>query len=158
MTATPPGTLTRRRPAPVTILAVIQAIGATSYVASIAAIDGVRFEALQELAARGITIATDDAITTTLFAGMLLAMAVIGYAAAILLFRMQRLGWTVTMLLAGWSLASQIYLYVTSGDLSPTIMLLQVVIVLYLNQRQVRAAFGIGHTAVRPVPELDERE
>lgn len=158
MTDVPSATVTRRRPAPVTILAVIQAIGATGYLASIAVIDGVRLEALQELAARGITIATDDALTTTMFVVILLAMAVIGYAASILLFRMQRLGWTVTMLLAGWSLASQIYLYVTAGDLSPALMLLQVVIVLYLNQRQVRAAFGIGRTAARSVPELDERE
>jgi hypothetical protein len=84
-------------------------------------------------------------------------MAVIGFTAAILLFRMRQLGWTLTMLLAGVSLAAQVYLYVTTGALTVHLMLIQVVIVLYLNQREVRSAFGIGGHDDGSIVELDER-
>ena len=147
----------RRRPTPVTILAVIQAIGALGYLLSVAALAGAEFQLLQDLADRGFRIINEDTITYATAASWLLGMAVVGFAASILMFRMHRFGWTITMLLTGWSLATQIYVYVTTGDLVPWMMGIPVITALYLNQRQVRAAFGIGEPKATSNPELDER-
>jgi hypothetical protein len=147
----------RHRPTPVTILAVIQAIGATGYLLSVATLAGAEHVILQGLADRGLRVINESTLTGTTLATALLAMAIVGYTASILLYRMRRLGWTITMLLTGWSLASQIYLYVTGGDLVPAMMAVPVITALYLNQRQVRAAFGIGGATTATHPELDER-
>jgi hypothetical protein len=146
----------RRRPTPVTILVAVQLLSSTGYLLSVAVIAGAQLEVLEVLADRGVDFAGDGALTTVTLASVLMAMAVIGFTAAILLFRMRQLGWTLTMLLAGTSLAAQVFLYVTTGALTVHLMLIQVVIVLYLNQRQVRAAFGIG-AAEASIPDLDER-
>ena len=65
-------------------------------------------------------------------------------AAGILLLRMRQLGWTLTMLLAGLGLASSIYLWWAQGTTLTIPVMVQVVTVFYLNQRQVRVAFGIS--------------
>jgi hypothetical protein len=77
------------------------------------------------------------AAVVTLLAGLELL-------AAVALMRLQRLGWTLTMLLAGLLLASQIFTWWSTSSISPVSMLLNVVTVLYLNQRQVRAAFDLA--------------
>lgn len=147
----------RRRPAPVTILAVIQIIGATGYLLSIATVTGADLKFFTALAERGLQILSDETVSTITVATTLVVMAAIGYTGAILLLRMERLGWTIVMLLTGWSLASQIYLYATGGSVTPTMLLLGAVTVLYLNQRQVRMAFDIGRPEGTSIPELDER-
>ena len=80
--------------------------------------------------------------TITILVG---ALGVAGLAAGILLLRMRQLGWTLTMLLAGAGLASSIYLWWTQGTTLAIPVMVQVVTVFYLNQRQVREAFGISH-------------
>jgi hypothetical protein len=155
VTDAPPAAI-RRRPTPVTILALVQLVSSLGYALSFAVIAGAELTVLDELADRGVGIA-DGTLTTVSLASALAVLAVIGFTAAILLFRMRQLGWTLTMLLAGVSLAAQVYLYVTSGALTVHLMLIQVVIVLYLNQREVRAAFGIGVRKDALVVELDER-
>ena len=147
----------RRRPTAVTILAVIQAIGALAYLLSAATLAGAEFTVLAGLADRGFRIINPATLSSATVGAWLLVMAVVGLTASVLLFRMRRLGWTMTMLLTGWSLASQIYLYVTGGDLVPAMMVLPVVTALYLNQRQVRAAFGVAGASPTSSPELDER-
>ncbi len=62
----------------------------------------------------------------------------------VLLLRMRRLGWTITMLLAGTSLSAQIYLWWSGQSVTSIWLLVNVLTVFYLNQRQVREAFGIG--------------
>jgi len=156
MTDAPPAAAIRRRPTPVTILALVQLVSSTGYALSLAVIAGAQLTVLDELADRGGAF-TDGTLATVSLASALAVLAVIGFAAAILLFRMRQLGWTLTMLLAGVSLATQVYLYVTTGALTVHLMLIQVVIVLYLNQREVRAAFGIGVRKDASVVELDER-
>jgi hypothetical protein len=156
MTDAPPATAIRRRPTPVTILALVQVISSMGYALSFAVIAGAELTVLDELADRGMGLAAGT-LTTVSLASALVVLAVIGFTAAILLFRMRQLGWTLTMLLAGVSLATQVYLYVTTGALTVHLMLIQVVIVLYLNQREVRAAFGIGVRKDASVVELDER-
>jgi hypothetical protein len=147
----------RRRPTPVTILTAVQVISSTGAVLSALAIAGAQFAVLERLIDPGAGYTSDDALVSVVTTGALMVMGILGYAAAILLFRMRQLGWTLTMLLAGVSLASQIYLYVVTGELTVHLMLVQVVIVLYLNQREVRAAFAIGASSDGADPELDER-
>jgi hypothetical protein len=148
----------RRRPAAVTILAGFQLLSALAYAASAATLAGAELNRLKKLADFGLQVIDDGTIVDTTLFSILVVMTIVGLAAAILLLRMKQAGWTITMLVTGWSLASQIYLYVTGGGLVPGIMIVNVVTVLYLNQRGVRAAFGIG--IPRPTAaaeELDER-
>jgi hypothetical protein len=146
-----------RRPAPVTILAAVQVLVAIGYLMSAAQLLAGDISAVQALFGEGSGVASDASIVVISVVSVLVVMTVVAVAAAVLLLRMRRLGWTITMLLAGWSLASQIYVYLTLGDLAPPIMILGVITVLYLNQRQVRTAFGIGRAADPASPELDQR-
>ena len=75
-----------------------------------------------------------------------LALGTIGLldlAAAGLLLQVRRLGWTLAMLLAGFTLSVLILTYFTGGNASTFAILLNVVAVLYLNASQTRAAFGL---------------
>jgi hypothetical protein len=58
---------------------------------------------------------------------------------------MRQLGWTITMLLTGLGLASSLYVWFANGTTLEIWVAVQVVTVFYLNQRQVREAFGISH-------------
>jgi hypothetical protein len=157
MTDTPPVTVIRKRPTPVTILAAVQLISSAGYALSVAAVAGTQFNLLGDLADRGLEYVGEEALATAAVVSALSVLAVVGFVAAILLFRMRQLGWTLTMLVAGVSLAAQVYAYWSSGALTVHLMLIQVVIVLYLNQREVRAAFGIGVRDDGSMAELDER-
>jgi len=131
--AGPAGTERRKpkRPIPVTILAIFQLAQALLYFA------GVVIVVLNPEA----VLAEVDALTLgTALAGV----AVIQAISAIGLLRQQKFGWTLAMLTAGVSLASQIASWWTQGTLVPLAMLLAVVTVLYLNQVPVRAAFGLA--------------
>lgn len=133
-----------RRPNVVTILAGLELFNALGYLAAL-------------LAALNVArLAVPDVLSGTLAGlpinilsgvGLILALVVLlvaGTAAGILLLRMRQTGWTVTMLLTGLGLATQIYLYWTNEGVSDLWLLLNVLTVFYLNQRQVREAFGIG--------------
>lgn len=60
---------------------------------------------------------------------------------AIGLWRMQRWAWFVMMVFVGWSMAVDIW-YVMYGQANYLGMLLNVIIVFYLNQRDVQRAFS----------------
>jgi len=138
-----------RRPTAVTILAILQLLNALAYglvfvvliVGGSAVIDSLAGNAaigggsIRDLA---------GAVVIALIGG--LCAAELG--AGILLLRMRRLGWTITMLLAGLGLASSLYLWLVQGAALQVWLLIQILTVFYLNQRQVRDAFGIsGHLA-----------
>ena len=86
------------------------------------------------------------------------AMVIVGgfgvaaLAAGILLLRMNQLGWTITMLLTGLGLVSSISIWWTQGTTIPIWLFVQVVTVFYLNQRQVREAFGIARREAGDAP------
>ena len=153
-------TATRRRPTPVTILAVVQLVTSIGYLATVLALTGNELQYLGELTRDGlVALGAEKASLIALNTGLAI-ITVLGFSSSILLFRMKRTGWTITMLVTGWSLATQISLYYIDGakTLTPAIMLLNIVIVLYLNQRPVRAAFGIGITESDDTEtELEER-
>lgn len=142
-----------RRPVPVTILAAIQAIIAASYLGL------VLWLILDPSAANAFVrdggilrprLLADDQLEYMVILG---ATGLLQAIAAIALLGLRRFGWTLTMLLAGVSLAAQIVAFVNSGGLIAGSMLLNVVTVLYLNQWQVRAAFGLAEDGGRDAME-----
>ncbi len=147
----------RRRPAPVTILAAIEILSGIGYLATLLFLLGISGAVIESMQLDSIQAIQGDMVITATVIAMLAVLTVVAFAAAILLLRMKQLGWTMTMLVTGLSLSSQIFLYVTQGDLVPVLMLTSVITVLYLNQRQVRTAFGIGHPADDVAAELEER-
>jgi len=133
---------------PVTILAAIQiflaivfgGLGAFALLIPEAALP-----ALSDLAAAS---GGPGAAAVATGAGLLFAvLAGLELIAGIALLQVRQLGWTIAMLMAGASLASQIVTWWSTGEVLAISMLLSVVTVLYLNQGQVRAAFGLalGH-------------
>ncbi len=139
---------TRHRPMPVTILAAIQiflailfgALGAVALLDPEAALP-----ALSELAtASGGPGAAAVAAGAALLFGVVAGLELL---AGIALLQVRQLGWTLAMLMAGVSLASQIVTWWSTGEVLAISMLLSVVTVLYLNQGQVRETFGLagGH-------------
>ena len=132
----------RRRPTPVTILAAIQTIigvanlGVAIVLFSNASQGSSIIEALLD---RSSFKFVDPALLP-------LALGIIGLldlAAAGLLLQVRRLGWTLAMLLAGFTLTVLVVTYLTGAAPSTLALLLNVIAVLYLNASQTRAAFGL---------------
>ena len=133
-----------RRPAVVTILAILQLLSAAGYglILAILLVDGPAvLDALASGASDGTALLDLEVAALVVIVG---GFCVAALAAGILLLRMRQLGWTITMLLAGLSLGTSIYLWWTDGTALSIWLLVQVVTVFYLNQRQVRKAFGIS--------------
>jgi hypothetical protein len=134
-----------RRPAVVTILAILQLLTAAAYGLILAALIAAGPDTLALLlddeAAEGGLLGELEVATAVVGVGGL-AMATL--AAGVLLLRMRQLGWTITMLLAGLGLMSSIFIWWTEGTTIAAWLFVQVVTVFYLNQRQVREAFGIS--------------
>jgi hypothetical protein len=133
----------RRRPAPVTILAGLQFV--TALLLGLSAVGLVLDPAIAP-AILGDAVGTGDdaSLEAATLAIILGIMAALELVAAVALFRLHRLGWTLAMLLAGVSLASAIATWWFTGEVLTMSMLLGVATVLYLNQRQVRAAFDLA--------------
>jgi hypothetical protein len=132
----------RRRPTPVTILAGIQVVTAIMFGVVAAALLVDPGQAI--LAISGVTVEGDLlGAEATALAVMSAGVAVLELMAAVALLRLSRLGWTLTMLLAGASLATQIVTFWSTGEVLTLSMLLSVATVLYLNQRPVRVAFEL---------------
>jgi hypothetical protein len=73
---------------------------------------------------------------------LVLALGVLALAAAIGLLRLQRWAWVLVMLMVGAQMASNLWQYFAAGDRPYVEMLLNVVLVFYLNQREVQRSFG----------------
>lgn len=142
MTPQPP----RRRPLPVTILAVIQVIYALVFglVAVAFANNPELLDTMTDQPAAGLAGSTlrdvEGLVLGVIFAGL----SVLALLAAVLLLRLHRVGWTIAMLLTGLALTSQIFTWWADGSVIPFAMLLNVITVFYLNQREVRRVFGIS--------------
>ena len=133
----------RRRPVPVTILAALQLVTALLLgVSAVGLAVGSTFASamLGDAATTG-EVAGLEAATLAVIFGIMAALELI---AAVALLRLSRLGWTLTMLLTGVSLATQILTFWSTGEVLTLSMLLSVATVLYLNQRPVRVAFGLA--------------
>jgi hypothetical protein len=130
----------RRRPVPVTILAALQLL--TALLLGVSAV-GLAVDAAFASAMLGEAGAAAglEAATLAVIIGIVAALELV---AAVALLRLSRLGWTLTMLLAGVSLATQVLTFWSTGEVLTLSMLLGVATVLYLNQRPVRVAFGLA--------------
>ena len=143
-----------RRPAVVTILAVIRILTAVAYaVVAIALLtdSSATLQAILGARATGPGLAARLLDSTATLGAASLAVA--SLVAGILLLRMRQIGWTLTMLLAGISLAASILLWWADGLVNSLAFASEVVTVFYLNQRQVREVFGI----TRPRPGRTRR-
>jgi hypothetical protein len=144
-----------RRPRPVTILAIIQIVSGLAYAALAATlmVDANAYpDVTSSLAATDLPVWLGVPART--LAVIVAVVAALELLAAVALLRLRQSGWTLAMLLAGASLASQIVIWWNNDGVQPLSMLLGVVTVLYLNQREVRRAFGIGTR--RRIDDLDE--
>lgn len=74
--------------------------------------------------------------------------------AAVGLLRLQRWAWVLVMLITGGQLAADLWLYVAAGERPYLAMLLNVVVVFYLNQGEVQRTFGqpVAHHRLRDAP------
>ena len=133
----------RRRPVPVTILAVLQLV--TALLLGVTAV-GLAVDLTSASAILGDAVVTGEVagLEAATLAVILGIMAALELVAAVALLRLSRLGWTLTMLLTGVSLATQILTFWSTGEVLTLSMLLSVATVLYLNQRPVRVAFGLA--------------
>jgi hypothetical protein len=144
-----------RRPRPVTILAIIQIMSGLAYltVAGLLLADAeYNPDVTDSLGVADLPVWLG--VSARALAVIFVIVAVLEVIAAVALLRLRQSGWTLTMLLAGTSLASQIVIWWANDGVQPLSMLLAVVTVLYLNQREVRRAFGIGTR--RRIDDLDE--
>jgi hypothetical protein len=134
----------RGRPAPVTILAGMQAIGAIGYGVSLLLLT--QGDVVSLISASQADLHPDQAslLSPVMLFPVIATLFIAALSSCVLLLRMRRLGWTITMLLTGFGLSTQIYLYWSGGDTVFIWLLINVLTVFYLNQRQVREAFGIG--------------
>jgi len=133
-----------RRPIPVTILAILRLLTAAAYGLIVVALLVDRPSTLavwfgfQRLAQGSL-----GPVAETLLIAGLAFLAIASFVAGIWLLRMRQVGWTLTMLLAGFSLATQILFWWNQGAVNSISLAAEVVTVFYLNQRTVREVFGI---------------
>jgi len=140
-----------RRPTAVTILAILQLLNALAYGLVFVALIADGSAVIDSLTGNGtgnggpiLEPGVDVAIAAVLTG----ALCIAALAGSVLLLGMRQLGWTITMLLAGLTLALSLVTWLVQGAPLEVWVLVQIATVFYLNQRQVRDAFGIsGHLA-----------
>ena len=79
------------------------------------------------------------------------AFGLLGIAIAVGLWRLQRWAWTATMLWFGCTMAGALLAY-RRGEPPYPLMVISLLTVFYLNQRDVQHAFGMG---TPPAPAVD---
>ena len=72
------------------------------------------------------------------------ALALFTFLQVVLLLALKRIGWVLTMLLVGGSLAAQLYAIWRGQPTNTLSLLIDAITALYLNQSEVRRAFGVS--------------
>ncbi len=132
------------RPAPVTVLAIIRLATGIGYGAIALSVANDRVGTLAFITASsrfGEGPIAD--LSTPLVVATFGFLAAVSLTASVLLLRVQRLGWTLAMLLNGLTLAVFLWVWWTHGSTSSLVLFVEVVSVFYLNQRGVKERFGI---------------
>lgn len=89
--------------------------------------------------------AVSDATTLQrLVVAVLASLIAVTVLQVVLLLALRRAGWVLTMLLTGLSLAGQLYGIWRGEPTNPLALFLDSVTALYLNQSEVRRAFGVS--------------
>ncbi len=76
------------------------------------------------------------------------ALFVLSFVQVILLLLLRRVGWIITMLVVGLALLIQLVSIWQGADPADLSLLLYALTAFYLNQSEVRGAFGIGASSV----------
>jgi hypothetical protein len=129
----------RHRPFGVMVIAVMQVIAAPT-----AGISAVLADVAPNIS--GLFERYSDAIGT--------AVGILGLIIAIGLWRLKRWAWVATMLWFGASMAGALLAYWSGEPLYP-LMIVSVITVFYLNQRDVQVAFGAAAPA-KPREQYEE--
>ena len=133
------------RPAPVMVLAIIRLVTGIGYAALAVSVARDRDATLAFIIAssRFGEGADRRAVRRRWSSRRFGFLAAVSLAACVLLLRVQRLGWTLAMLLSGLTLAVFLWVWWTQGSTSSLVLFVEVVSVFYLNQRGVKETFGI---------------
>lgn len=91
-----------------------------------------------------VVLRSDAETAARLMAAGLIALIAFTLLQVALLFALRRLGWVLTMLLAGTSLFIELCSVWRGAPTNEISLLLHALVALYLNQSDVRRAFGIG--------------
>jgi hypothetical protein len=91
-----------------------------------------------------LSFIADATTAVQLLTVILGSLFVLTFVQVVLLLLLRRIGWIVTMLVVGFSLSLLLWSVLQGGQPDGLSMLLYALTALYLNQSEVRRAFGVG--------------
>lgn len=163
--ATPSRPAKRRRPFGVVVicgLLIFQASVLTIGAWALAQIDTSASDSvILQLNAVGLNPTFLNATDTLRFGlAILTGLAALTFLQVILVFMLRRAGWALTMLLVGVNLALQLWSIWKGEPVASTSLVILSLTALYLNQAEVRVAFGLGNergrAGLQATPMADE--
>jgi hypothetical protein len=91
-----------------------------------------------------LTVIADATMAVRLLTVILSSLFVLTFVQVVLLLLLKRIGWIITMLVVGFSLFVLLWSAWRGAETDGLSMLLYALTALYLNQSEVRRAFGVG--------------
>jgi hypothetical protein len=101
-----------------------------------------------------LSIATDAELAVQTLIVIFATLFALTFVEAVLLLLLRRIGWILTMLVVGVALFAQLVATWLGAAVNSTSLLLYALTALYLNQSDVRRAFGIGASRIDRVIAL----
>jgi hypothetical protein len=95
-----------------------------------------------------LSVSTDAAQAVRALIVIFASLFVLTFVEAVLLLMLRRIGWILTMLVVGLALFSQLVAAWYGASVDSVSLLLYALTALYLNQSDVRGAFGIGASRI----------
>jgi len=91
-----------------------------------------------------LTVIADATTAVRVIVAILGTLFVLTFVQVVLLLLLKRIGWIITMLVVGFSLCLLLWSTWQGAETDGLSMLLYALTALYLNQSEVRRAFGVG--------------
>lgn len=91
-----------------------------------------------------LSVTTDAVMAIRILIVAFSTLFVLTFVEALLLLMLRRIGWIITMLVVGFSLSLLLWSAWQGAETDGLSMLLYALTALYLNQSEVRRAFGVG--------------
>ncbi len=95
-----------------------------------------------------LSLATDASLAVRTLIVIFATLFVLTFVEAVLLLLLKRIGWIITMLVVGVALFAQLVAIWFGAEADSISLLLYAMTALYLNQSDVRGAFGIGMSRI----------
>ena len=95
-----------------------------------------------------VTVAADATLAIRALLVIFATLFVLTFVEALLLLLLRRIGWIITMLVVGVALFAQLVAIWYGATVDSISLLLYALTALYLNQSDVRRAFGIGASRI----------